>query len=362
MARLLRHDMGARNLITFPYLINSTIDSRSPTNIANALIEAQDNYIFKDATEVIKAIKDPVTEVIKAIKDPATEVIEASTTKVIKAPTAEVIEAPTAEVIEAPTAKVIEAPTAKVIKAPTAKVIKAPTANTIKALAKGTTAPATIATLAKSTTVPIIPITITKPEPPARITLVHEVIPKAFTIVHAAKYGPLPEAFGYQTTNPKANNYFDATDKAYIIFHIKKLNATGTNIPYMNTRDYSKYLKSLSKEILSTKRQKEPIFTFFLVINNAAYRIKIFGKLKNKILKNSKLNRPKAGNIVRIRIPFDVPDCPEYTGKNTKRPRIFPQDFNNNGTFREDFNNNTQEAAEVRREISTEAIAKEELR
>jgi hypothetical protein len=33
---------------------------------------------------------------------------------------------------------------------------------------------------------------------------------------------------------------------------------------------------------------------FFLVINNITYRIKIFGKLKNKILINKALNSLKA--------------------------------------------------------------------
>jgi hypothetical protein len=255
------------------------MDSRPPADIADALIEAQDDCIFEDA--------------------------------------AEVIEASTAEVIEAPTAEVIEAP------------------------AEGSTAPATATTPAESTAVPIVPITITEPEPPAHITLVYEVIPEvstciifngktfnrpcqanlssnngrlspvafvipifeqeyfhgqlsmswtgtrtidppntkpsekvnpcsiyshtlkidissldieAFTIVYTAKYGPLPEAFGCQTTNPKADDYFNIIDKAYIIFHIKKLNATGTDIPYIDICSCSKYLKSLSKEILSTKQ------------------------------------------------------------------------------------------------------------
>jgi rRNA processing protein Krr1/Pno1 len=124
------------------------MNSRPPTNITDMLMEAQDNYIFKDTTEVSKA--------------PATKVIKASTTKVIKASTTEVI----------------KASTTKVIKAPAAKIIKAPAANTIKALAKGITAPATITTLAKSTTISIIPITITEPELLAYIMLVYKIIPK----------------------------------------------------------------------------------------------------------------------------------------------------------------------------------------
>jgi hypothetical protein len=38
------------------------------------------------------------------------------------------------------------------------------------------------------------------------------------------------EVFGCQTTDPNATNYFDVTDKAYIMFHMKKLNATGTEM------------------------------------------------------------------------------------------------------------------------------------
>ncbi|KAH8756881.1 hypothetical protein F5882DRAFT_468877 [Hyaloscypha sp. PMI_1271] len=76
--------------------------------------------------------------------------------------------------------------------------------------------------------------------------------------------------------------------------------------------------------------------------------------------KDSKLNRPKAGDIVNVRIPFDVPDCPEYKGEDAKR--ACAQDFNDDGTFREDLDDDEQEAAEVRREISAEARAEEELR
>jgi hypothetical protein len=62
---------------------------------------------------------------------------------------------------------------------------------------------------------------------------------------------------------------------------------------------------------------------------------------------------------VNIRIPFNVPDYPEYKGEDAKRARA--QDFNNDGTFREDLDDNKQEAAKVRHEISIEARAKEEL-
>jgi hypothetical protein len=56
-----------------------------------------------------------------------------------------------------------------------------------------------------------------------------------------------------------------------------------------------------------------------------------------------------------------MPDYLEYKGEDAKRPLISAQDFNNNSTFREDFDNNKQEVAKVRREISAEARAKEEL-
>jgi hypothetical protein len=78
--------------------------------------------------------------------------------------------------------------------------------------------------------------------------------------------------------------------------------------------------------------------------------------------KDSKLNRPKPGDAVQVRFPFEVPDCPAYTGPNPKRPRASPQDFNDDGTFREDFDEDELETAKVRREISAEAIAEEEQR
>jgi len=66
-------------LFKLPYLINSTIDSRLPANITNILIEAENNYIFKNTAEIRKA------SAIEIIKASTTEVIKASTTKVIKA-------------------------------------------------------------------------------------------------------------------------------------------------------------------------------------------------------------------------------------------------------------------------------------
>jgi hypothetical protein len=298
------------------------MDSHAPTDIANALMEAQFD-----------------------------EVIEAA-----------------AEVIEAP-AEGIEAPAAEVIKAPAASTIEAPAQGTVDT--KGT---------ANSTKVPTI--TNTQPEPPIRIPLIRKVIPEVstyiilngktfnrpcqanlygnnpklapsafvmptfeqdcfrgqlsiswigtcafdlpgtkpsekinarsipghtlkidissldiedFTIINASKYeGTLPEAFGYQTADPNGTNYFDITNKAYIIFYTKKLNATGTEILYIDTCGCEGYLKSLSKEILSAKQQKEPIFKFFLVIDNTDYRMKMFGKLKYKILADKRLDPLKA--------------------------------------------------------------------
>ena len=61
---------------------------------------------------------------------------------------------------------------------------------------------------------------------------------KDFIIINTTKYSLLLEVFGYQTTNLEANNYFDATDKAFIIFCTKKLNVTSTYILYIYITAY----------------------------------------------------------------------------------------------------------------------------
>jgi hypothetical protein len=75
-----------------------------------------------------------------------------------------------------------------------------------------------------------------------------------------------------------------------------------------------------------------------------------------------KLDRPKPGDTVHVRLPFSVPACPKYEGPNPRRQRADPNDFNDDGTFREDSDEEPMNEAQWRKQLSDEAKAEEEQR